>query len=119
MRPTTDIEKKFDRSYQRSLPLTIRLIVKLFRGTINKVASTAVNRAFERSQINSYQMHEIYGILNDLLWPDRLTYVAEKLETLKTGSSDGVTCNKCGGYVPGHATGAADICTCKPITVGK
>jgi hypothetical protein len=30
--------------------------------------------------------------------------------------SDGVTCNVCGGYVPGHATGAADICTCTPIT---
>jgi hypothetical protein len=27
-----------------------------------------------------------------------------------------VTCPKCGGYVPGHATGAGDICTCEPIT---
>lgn len=25
------------------------------------------------------------------------------------------TCPECGGYVPGHATGAGDICTCEPI----
>ncbi|MES2367153.1 MAG: hypothetical protein V4563_14850 [Pseudomonadota bacterium] len=29
-----------------------------------------------------------------------------------------VICQKCGGYVPGHATGAGDICTCEPITNG-
>lgn len=34
----------------------------------------------------------------------------------KTGSTDGVTCDKCGGYVPGHASGALDICTCDPIS---
>lgn len=27
-------------------------------------------------------------------------------------SEDGVTCNKCHNYLPGHATGGADICTC-------
>ena len=25
-----------------------------------------------------------------------------------------MTCGKCGNYLPGHATGAGDICTCKP-----
>lgn len=30
-----------------------------------------------------------------------------------------ITCPKCGNYVPGHATGAADICTCEPITVSN
>jgi hypothetical protein len=35
----------------------------------------------------------------------------------KTGSTDGVTCDKCGGYVPGHASGALDICTCDPISM--
>jgi hypothetical protein len=29
----------------------------------------------------------------------------------------GTICPKCDGYVPGHATGAGDICTCDPITV--
>ncbi len=29
-----------------------------------------------------------------------------------------VTCPKCGGYVPGHATGTGEICTCEPITTG-
>ena len=28
--------------------------------------------------------------------------------------SDRVTCPVCGFYVPGHATGSADICTCEP-----
>lgn len=34
----------------------------------------------------------------------------------RASKSDGVVCFKCGGYVPSHATGAADICTCDPIT---
>lgn len=38
---------------------------------------------------------------------DRLT---AELARVKTGN--GVTCEKCGGYLPGHATGGADICTC-------
>jgi hypothetical protein len=27
-----------------------------------------------------------------------------------------VTCERCGNYVAGHATGCADICTCEPLT---
>jgi hypothetical protein len=34
-------------------------------------------------------------------------------------TSDGITCNKCGGFVPGHASGAADICTCDPISTAS
>ena len=31
-------------------------------------------------------------------------------------NSNDVKCDKCGGYLPGHATGASDICQCEPIT---
>lgn len=32
---------------------------------------------------------------------------------------DGTICPKCDGYVPGHATGAGDICQCEPITTQR
>lgn len=30
-------------------------------------------------------------------------------------NSNSVVCDVCSGYLPGHATGGFDICTCEPI----
>lgn len=39
--------------------------------------------------------------------------VANELAALKSKLAIGVTCENCGGYLPGHATGAGDICSCE------
>lgn len=60
-----------DRNYQRESGLIHSLIVRIFRRHINKVAKSAIGRAFERTQISSVQMHEIAGTIDRMLWPER------------------------------------------------
>lgn len=39
--------------------------------------------------------------------------MSNELAALKSKLAIGVTCENCGGYLPGHATGAGDICSCE------
>jgi hypothetical protein len=66
---TTDGEKKLDLNYQRECGWLHRMVIRLFAKHINRVAVKAMARAYERTHIDSFQLHEMTGSLNRMLWP--------------------------------------------------
>lgn len=73
MRPTTQMEKRFDERYVKNSGFWHSLAVRVFRRHINRVASVALNRAYERGQINSEQLHAVSAIVDRMIYP-RLDY---------------------------------------------
>ena len=55
------------RDYYDKMPWYNKLIVKVFRRLIKRIATRSPTLAYERGTINSYAMHEIDGILQRLL----------------------------------------------------
>ena len=58
-RAVTISEASFDEQFRREGTLLKRLLFWMFPETCCTVAITAANRAYERSQIDSHQLHEI------------------------------------------------------------
>jgi len=81
-RITTDQEKKLDEQYRRHAGLFHRIVIRLFRRHINMVAKTALGRAFERSQIDTFAFHNLCGIVDRMLWPkwddEPVSFVVQK-----------------------------------------
>jgi hypothetical protein len=69
-RKTTADEKTYDERYQFYATWWHRLIIRLFRRHINLIVGTILSRAFERSHIDSFAMHEMAGCCNRILWPN-------------------------------------------------
>ena len=59
-----------DLNYRRKCGWQQRVALRLARKTINRVAKITLTRAYERSIINSHQMHEMAGIVDRILYPN-------------------------------------------------
>lgn len=60
-----------DEKYRSECGLLQRIVLRIFRRTINGVVKTVISRAFERSQIDSHALHEMAGCCDRILWPER------------------------------------------------
>lgn len=60
-----------DRRWLARQPLYVRLTVRAARRTVNYFAQSAIVLAHERSLITADTMHELCGIVNRRLWPER------------------------------------------------
>jgi hypothetical protein len=69
MHERNDSEKKFDKSFRRQGKLLKRLLFWMFPKTCCTTAITAANRAYERGEINSHQLHELCATAWDLCPP--------------------------------------------------
>ena len=65
------MESKLDMNYRREASWLHALVVLLARKHINRVCKIVLSRAFERSQIDSYTLHEMAASCDRILWPDR------------------------------------------------
>ncbi len=83
-RKTTKLEDSFDEQYQRECGLIHRLIIRCFRSSVNRVVKTVLMRAHERSQIDSFTMHEMAGCCDRILWPER--YKWKPVRVIQTGN---------------------------------
>jgi hypothetical protein len=72
-RQTTKMENKLDENYRREADWLHALVLRLARKHINRVVKIVLSRAYERSQIDSWTMHEMGGICDRILWPERHT----------------------------------------------
>ncbi len=59
-----------DLNYKRKCGWLERVVLRLARKQINRVAKTALSRAYERGDINSHQMHSIAAIVDRVLYPN-------------------------------------------------
>lgn len=69
-RLTTKAEQQYDISYLKTLPIWERILVRLCRKQIMKVSGLAICRAYERSQIDSFQMHQITASISQMVKPE-------------------------------------------------
>lgn len=69
-RLTTKNEQQYDMSYLKSLPLWERILVRLCRKQIMKVSGLAICRAYERSQLDSFQMHQLTAAISQMVKPE-------------------------------------------------
>lgn len=83
-RKTTPQENKMDENYQRECGSLHRLVLRLFRRSINRVVKTVISRAYERGQIDSHTMHEMAGCCDRILWPER--YERKRGTVVQTGN---------------------------------
>ena len=81
-----------DENYRRESGWLHGVVLRLARKHINRVAKTALSRAYERGIINSSQLHQIAAILDRIMWPER--YERERGAVIQTG-------NVCGGDMAG------------------
>ena len=70
-RQTTKQENKMDENYRREAGWLHAVVLRLARKSINRVVKTVLSRAYERSQIDSWTMHEMGGCCDRILWPER------------------------------------------------
>jgi hypothetical protein len=71
MRTANTNERKIDVRYRREGSLLYRLVVRIARRTVNRFAKSVICRAHERGLVNSFVMHELAGIIDRSLWPER------------------------------------------------
>lgn len=70
-----------DENYRNECGLLERLVLRLFRRTINRVAKTVLSRAYERGQIDSHTLHEMAGSCDRMLWPERYARTRSVVQT--------------------------------------
>jgi len=88
----TEQQNRMDENYGRESGWLHGVVLRLARKSINRVAKTALSRAYERGIINSNQLHHIAAILDRILWPER--YKRERGSVIQSG-------NVCGGDIAG------------------
>ena len=59
-----------DLNYKRKCGWLERVVLRLARKQINRVAKTALSRAYERGDINSHQLHSTAAIVDRILYPN-------------------------------------------------
>lgn len=60
-----------DRNWWRKHSLLDRIVIRLFRRTINHVCKAVICRGMERGVVGSIAFHELTGICDRILWPER------------------------------------------------
>lgn len=71
MRTANTNERNIDVRYLREGSLLHRLVVRIARLTVNRFAKSVTSRAYERGLVSSFVMHELDGIIDRSLWPER------------------------------------------------
>lgn len=71
MRYNQNAEEALDRRYKQESGSLHRLVLWLFRAHVNKVSKIMLGRAHERGLVDSRTMHELAGIVDHMLWPER------------------------------------------------
>jgi len=69
----TSARIKYDYLWIDKQSFLTRLAVDLFRRQINIIAKHVLTTAFERSAINSTQLHELAAIVDRILYPVKAT----------------------------------------------
>jgi hypothetical protein len=60
-----------DRNWWHKCGWLDRLVIRLFRKTINRVCKNVICRGMERGVVGSIAFHELAGICDCVLWPER------------------------------------------------
>lgn len=60
-----------DKNWYRNQSWFQRLFIRLFRCQINKVVKVVLCRGMERGIVRSSRFHELAGICDRMLWPER------------------------------------------------
>lgn len=84
MRTANANERRIDVRYRREGSLLHRLVVRIARRAVNSFAKSVIARAHERGLVNSFVFHELAGIIDRSLWPER-----EPAHSDNTEASDG------------------------------
>lgn len=71
MRTANPGERALDLRYRRDLGLLDRLVLRGARRAVNRFAKSVISRAYERGLIGSFALHELSGIVDRSLWPER------------------------------------------------
>lgn len=95
---------KMDTDWSRKQAVFDRLVIRLFRGTINRVFKNVICRAAERGHVGSMAFHQLAGICDRILWPERHGDEPVKLNE---------PCSVCGALATGVIDGRPRCCaTC-------